>query len=376
MDAAISLESQPGRGSTFSFTARFGRQPGPPEPGALRPQVSLESLRALTVDDNATNQCVLEEWLRGWEMQPSVRGDASGALNVLGDSTANGQSYALVLLDSQMPNPDGLSLAASIREQPGLSATRIILLTSGDLPRDRARLRGLRIDAHLLKPVQQEELLETIYQVMSRGECSSGISRRPTWAPAAIPARLQAAAPLRVHVAEVDEFSAQLVMEVFTRRGYAPRLAKDGLEALERAGGHAFDLFLLDVHMPGLDGFQVVRKTRQREDASGGHLPVIALTARCRCVDRACCLAAGMDGGFKRPTLRSGISDSVQWPSPSSNRSTIAVKSATNASVSGAGHPSWENIMFTHASRPSNLSRPSPPSPRSRNLPRGTSGQV
>ena len=136
---------------------------------------------------------------------------------------------------------------------------------------------------------------------MNRGERTSGTSRRPTQAPAAIPARLRAAAPLRVLVAEDDEFGAQLVMEVLTRRGHVPRLAKDGLEALELARGHAFDLLLLDVHMPGLDGFQVVRAIREREEASGGHLPVIALMARSRSEDRERCLAAGMDDFLSKP---------------------------------------------------------------------------
>ncbi len=169
MDGAISVESEPGRGSTFAFTARFGRQPSPPGPGTVESLVPVDNLRVLIVDDSATNRRILEEWLRGWEMRPTARGDAPGALDALGEGAASGWPYALVLLDSRMPDADGLSLAASIREQPELSATRIILLTSGDLSRDRARLRDLRIDAHLLKPVQQDELLETIYRVMNRG---------------------------------------------------------------------------------------------------------------------------------------------------------------------------------------------------------------
>jgi two-component system sensor histidine kinase/response regulator len=301
MDGTIAVESEPGRGSTFSFTARFGRQPSPPVPGTFQPQVPLENLRVLIVDDSATNRRILEEWLRGWGMQPTARGDTPGVLDALGEGVASGRPYPLVLLDSRMPGGDGLSLAASIREQPELSATRIILLTSGDLSRDRARLRDLRIDARLVKPVQQDELLETIYRVMDRGEGAAGTSRRSTRGPAAIPARLRAAAPLRVLVAEDDEFSAQLVIGMLARRGDLPRLAKDGLEALEMTRGHAFDLLLLDVHMPGLDGFQVTRAIREREEASGGHLPVIALTARSRSEDRARCLAAGMDDFLTKP---------------------------------------------------------------------------
>jgi CheY-like chemotaxis protein len=191
--------------------------------------VPIENLRVLIVDDSATNRRILEEWLRGWGMQPTARGDAPRALDALGEGAASGRPYALVLLDSRMPDADGLSLAASIRNRPELSATCIILLTSGDLSRDRAHLRELRIDARLLKSVQPDELLETIYHVMNRGERTSGTSRRPTQAPATIPARPRVTAQPRVLVAEDDEFSAQLVMEVLTRRGYVPHSATDAL---------------------------------------------------------------------------------------------------------------------------------------------------
>ena len=124
----------------------------------------------LVVDDNATNRHILEEWLRGWQMEPAAVGDGLAALDALWHGVACGRPYALVLLDARMPDTDGLALAAQIRERAELSATRIILLTSGDRPGDLARSRELRIDAHLLKPVQQDELLETIYRVMSRAD--------------------------------------------------------------------------------------------------------------------------------------------------------------------------------------------------------------
>ncbi len=121
----------------------------------------------LVVDDNATNRRVLEEWLRGWQMEPVLVGDGLAALSELWHAVGLGRPYALVLLDARMPDTDGRALAAQIRQRTELSATRIILLTSGDRPGDVARSRELRIDAHLLKPVQQDELLETIYRVMS-----------------------------------------------------------------------------------------------------------------------------------------------------------------------------------------------------------------
>ena len=168
MGGTITVQSEPDRGSTFAFTARFGRQPHPTEKTPALPLVLLRDLRVLVVDDNPTNRHILEEWLRGWQMDPAAVGDGVAAMGALWDAASVGQPYPLVLLDARMPDTDGLALAARIRERAALSAIRIILLTSGDRPGDPARSRELRIDAHLLKPVQQDELLETIYRVMSR----------------------------------------------------------------------------------------------------------------------------------------------------------------------------------------------------------------
>ena len=168
MHGQITVESEPGRGSTFAFTARLGLQPQPPEQDPVRPPVLLHGLPVLVVDDNATNRHILEEWLRGWQMEPAAVGDGLAALDALWDAVSVGRPYALVLLDARMPDTDGLALAAKIRKRAELAATRIILLTSGERPGDWDRIRERRIDAQLLKPVQQDELLETIYRVMSR----------------------------------------------------------------------------------------------------------------------------------------------------------------------------------------------------------------
>jgi PAS domain S-box-containing protein len=328
MGGQITVESEPGRGSSFAFIAGFGLQPHPAETPAVPPPVVLRELPVLIVDDNATNRRILEEWLRGWQMEPVAVGDGIAAMDALWHAVSTGRPYALVLLDARMPDTDGLALAAQIRKRGEWSATRIILLTSGDRPGDQARSQELRIDAHLLKPVQQEELLEAIYRVMSRTNggapaASRGVATGREPAPAPVPA----AVSLRVLVAEDNEFNAQLLKQLLVRRGHRVRLAKNGREALallgirgqesgDRGQGSGvgapltpesraltpdFDLLLLDVHMPELDGFQVVEAVRERERAAGGHLPVIALTARARREDRERCLAAGMDDFLAKP---------------------------------------------------------------------------
>jgi PAS domain S-box-containing protein len=347
MGGEISVNSEPGRGSTFAFTARFERQQHPPEQLVGRPPDSLRNLPVLIVDDNATNRHILQEWLRAWQMRPVAVGDGVLAMDTLWHRATCGCPYALVLLDARMPDSDGLALAARIRERAELSATHIILLTSGDRPSDLVRSRELRVDAHLLKPVQQDELLETIYRVMSRtAAAASGQWPAVSKAIAQDPRRGEASTEhsslttdhwplttsLRVLVAEDNEFNAQLLEQLLTRRGHHVRVANNGREALEilriadcglriednktpdeatalssesairnPQSAMPFDLLLLDVHMPELDGFQVVQAIREREQTTGGHLPIIALTARSRKEDREQCLAVGMDDFLAKP---------------------------------------------------------------------------
>jgi CheY-like chemotaxis protein len=269
MGGQIRVDSAPGRGSTFAFTARFALQPHPAEPTAAPPPVLLRKLPVLIVDDNATNRHILAEWLRGWQMEAAAAGDGLAAMDALWDAVTLGRPYALVLLDARMPDTDGLALAARIRKRSELSATRIILLTSGDRPGDMARSCELGIDARLLKPVQQDELLKMIYQVMSRTR-GDELREAPTAGQELATAPAPATTPLHVLVAEDNEFSARLMEQLLVRAGHRVRLTANGREALALAQGGGFDLLLLDIHMPGLDGFAVVGALRERERATGG----------------------------------------------------------------------------------------------------------
>ncbi len=301
MGGTIEVQSELGRGSTFAFTACFARQPHPPEANAVPPHALLYNLPVLVVDDNATNRRLLEECLRDWQMEPAVVGDGMAAMDALWHRAVTGRPYALVLLDARMPDTDGLTVAAMIRERAELAATRIILLTSGERPGDALRLRELRIDAHLLKPVEHDELLETIYRVMSRPIGAAPIIARPTPVQFDAPAPVPVVTPLHILVAEDDDLSAQVMEQLIIRQGHRVRLASNGRQALTLAEDGGFDLLLLDVHMPELDGFQVLQAIRERERTTGAHLPVIALTARSRKEDRERCLAAGMDEFLTKP---------------------------------------------------------------------------
>jgi PAS domain S-box-containing protein len=301
MGGSISVQSEPDRGSTFAFTARFGLQPHPPAPVADKPPAALDELPVLIVDDNATNRSILQQWLRGWHMQPAAVSNGLAALDALWHAATAGGPYPLLLLDAHMPDTDGLTLAATIRDRSELAATRIILLSSAHHSGAVDRIGELRIDAQLLKPLQQGELLETIYRVMSRTSADPAMADRQTPAPDGAAAITPSVATLQILVAEDNEFNAQLLRQLLIRRGHRVRVATNGREALSLTQVGVFDLLLLDLHMPELDGFQVVRAVREREQTSGRHLPVIALTARSRLEDRRRCLAAGMDEFLSKP---------------------------------------------------------------------------
>jgi two-component system sensor histidine kinase/response regulator len=320
MGGAITVESALGRGSTFTFTARLERQQHAPGPRVIALPPALGGLSVLIVDDNATNRHILAEWLRSWRMDPVEAGDGMAAVDALWQRVAGGRPYPLVLLDARMPDTDGFAVAAMIRARPPLAATRIIMLTSGDRPGDPAKVHELGIDAHLLKPVRQEELLETIFRVIS----SRGGTELESAPPAAVPATTPTVRPprrsLRVLVAEDNELSAQVLEQLLRRQGHVAQLVTNGRDALAMAEQGGFDLALLDIQMPEMDGLQVVRAVREREAREGGHLPVIALTARSRDEDRERSIAGGMDAFLTKPVvfddLLSTIDRVMKSPAP------------------------------------------------------------
>jgi two-component system, sensor histidine kinase and response regulator len=300
MGGQITVDSEPGRGSTFAFTARFGLQPHPPETTAASPPAVLRNLPVLIVDDNATNRHILEEWLRGYSMEPTAAGDGVTAMAALWHGVAQGRPYPLALLDGRMPDIDGLALAAKIRQQAELSATRIILLASGDRLGELTRAHQLGISANLFKPLQQREMIEAILRVMGRQGDAEGLPVSPAVVRPPTSEGL-AGVPLRILVAEDNEFNRGLLEHLLARLGLSAAMAINGREALALLDREPLDLLLLDIHMPELDGFQVVGAIRERERTAGGHLPVIALTARSRKEDRERCLAAGMDEYLAKP---------------------------------------------------------------------------
>jgi PAS domain S-box-containing protein len=300
MGGEITVESEPGRGSTFSFTARFGLSSRRGASGVGESSDLLDNLRVLIVDDNVTNCQILEEWLRGWRMCPMAVGDGAAAVDALRHAVEAGTPYSLVLLDGRMPDGDGVTIARLIREHVDISSTRIILLPSEDSSINLALSREVGIRAYLLKPVQQSELLETISQVMGRTTSDAAQAKVVAPKPESR-AFLAPVTPLHILVAEDNEFNVILLKQLFSQRGHGAHIASNGREAVALATGGTFDLLLLDIHMPEMDGFAVAQAIREHERSSGRHLPIIAFTARTGKTERERCLAAGMDDFLSKP---------------------------------------------------------------------------
>ena len=317
MGGKITVHSELGRGSTFRFSALFGRSSRLAAAPAQPPVVDLHGLRVLIVDDNATNRTILQGWASAWGMIPTTTADVPAAMSALWRGIASKEPFALVLLDARMPGTDGLELAKGISQTPELSTCRVILLTSDDRPGDAKRYRALRISAVLMKPVQQEELLDNVYRVLSHGAAGKIAESMRTTAPdtvyePAAPAGERSSRCLKVLVAEDNRFNQQVIQRMLERRGHMVRVVPNGSETLAVLEQNAFDLLLLDVNMPEMDGYEVIRTIREREKTSGNHLRVIAMTALSGKRDRERCIEAGMDDFLAKPVRAAEVYSALE----------------------------------------------------------------
>jgi two-component system sensor histidine kinase/response regulator len=314
MSGSITVESVLGHGSKFCFTARFTRSTL--SEGSTTAPERLSDLRVLIADDDATDRRVLEEWLTSWRMQPTAVGDTASVMAALARGQELGTPFELVLLDARMRDVEEACLAGRIRKQWGERAPRLVLLSSARDPALLARSSVTGVLAHLLKPVRQAELLEAIWGVMNLDLTSPNEQAKSGESAERLP-------PLNFLVAEDNDLNVALLDELLRQRGHHPQFARDGRAALdlalELAPEAAYDLMLMDLHMPGLDGFQVARAIREDEQGTTRHLPIVALTARSSAHDRERCIAAGMDEFLSKPIEAAALWAAVErvvrrWP--------------------------------------------------------------
>jgi two-component system, sensor histidine kinase and response regulator len=298
------IDSEVGRGTVIHFTAHFEIAATP----AFEPVPAWASdLSVLVVDDNATNRRILEEILRAWGMRPTAVDGGPAALETLETARAGGDPFALVLLDRHMPEMDGLALAARIASDPGLTGASVMMLSSGSKPTDAARCRELGVAASLLKPIKPSELLAAIRQAL--GVLSLDDTRRDL-----IP-RVRAGEhlrPLRVLLAEDNPVNQKLAVRLLERRGYVVEVVGNGQEALAAVLGRQFDVILMDVQMPVMDGLEATTAIRKHEAAAGGRAPIIGMTAHAVRGYRELCLQIGMDAYVSKPIRAEDLFQTIE----------------------------------------------------------------
>jgi two-component system sensor histidine kinase/response regulator len=328
MEGRIWVESEVGRGSTFHFTARFAPDKSGSAPSLDRVP-ELQGVRVLVVDDNASSRRILAELLTRWGMLPTSVEDGSLALEVLMAAAEAGEPFPLVLLDAQMPGMDGFTLAQRIACEANLASATVMMLTTHQQPEAAKRCRELGVAAYLTKPIRWGELQRALRTAARWPQDSlTAVASRTR-----LPASDGPPRPRRILLAEDSPVNQKLVLALLHRRGHYVRVARTGREALNLLHQEPFDVILMDVQMPEMDGLEATAAIRQEEAIRGGHIPIIALTAHALKGDRERCLQAGMDAYLAKPIhaqeLYALLEELLPAPEPAACSSVPAIPAAT-----------------------------------------------
>jgi two-component system, sensor histidine kinase and response regulator len=299
MKGTIWVESELGRGTRFCFTARMGiGDPQAVVAEAIPPREILRGVKVLIVDDNRTNRGILERMLRNWDMKSGSVEGGKDALAQLSFARNAGEPYRLILMDMHMPGMDGFELVERIRQNSELATTTIMMLTSADHRQDASRCRELGVQAYLVKPISQSELHEAIARALGAKAQDRNVSPTKQVLSQGVDASPEF---LRVLLVEDNAVNQRLAARLLEKRGHRVVVAGNGQEALTALAKGAFDLVLMDVQMPVMDGLEATAAIRNKEQFSGDHQLVIALTAHAMKGDQLRCLDAGMDGYLSKP---------------------------------------------------------------------------
>jgi two-component system, sensor histidine kinase and response regulator len=309
MQGRIWVDSSLGKGSSFHFTICL-ESANETQPTAID-EVLLANMPVLIVDDNLTNRRILTDILRMWQACPVAAASAQQGLSLMRSAAEQGHPFSLVLTDAHMPGMDGFDLALQIKSSPHLAASVILMLTSGPQQGDLARCRDLGVSAYLTKPVRRGELRAAIGGALASHSRRQQPEEQPAENPLPAVFETLRSSPLRILVAEDNLVNQRLTKRILDKEGHHVVLAADGKEALAAWLNQPFDLILMDMQMPEMDGFETTSAIRHAEAASNSHIPIVALTAHAMTGDRDRCLAAGMDDYLSKPIRQSDLLEMI-----------------------------------------------------------------
>ncbi len=340
MNGRIWVESQLGLGSKFQFTVVAGidhSQQKPDRPGQM---VSVAGMRALVVDDNATNRRIFKDMLTNWGLLPATASSGRQAMQLLRDARDEQDPIQLVISDVNMPEQDGISLARQIFDEQLLSSSAIIMLSSGARPEDANTLKGVGVNQYLMKPIKQSELYSAM--VAALGQATVPVASADGKDASAGSSDIGS---LTILLAEDNVVNQKLALGILGSLGHRVTVVENGRQAVEAVASLPFDLVLMDVQMPKMDGLQATREIRDGESATGSHVPVVAMTAHAMKGDREACLDAGMDDYLTKPIRLQDMSDKLEELFPYGAAQPPTDPHDANDGVWDAGMIQWEMAL-------------------------------
>ncbi|MBI5570836.1 MAG: response regulator [Desulfomonile tiedjei] len=315
MGGEIWLESRVSEGSTFHFTTQFKLGDASLRPSNAEEIQALEGRTVLLADDNETSRHILVRTLTRWGMVPKAVASGYSALQELETARKEGRSFDLILIDSAMPGMDGFQLTRRIRETSDIAQATVVMLTSAGLRGDASRCAELGVAAYLSKPIKESDLGAALVKAVNPrstgGEQPSLITRHTL---------RENKRHLNILLAEDNDINRVVALKMLEIMGHSVTPAENGQDAIDMLGTSNFDLVLMDIQMPEMDGIQATRAIRRKEADTGNHVPIVAMTAHVLEGFREECLAAGMDGFLTKPIRADDLASTLDRFSHSAAR--------------------------------------------------------